>query len=78
MDRIFLAIIVSGLLLVATSTALLVFASNSHPMMTVTAVNLPASVEVRDTWPDYWPMSRRAGSDELTPADGARREQTRF
>jgi hypothetical protein len=71
MDRIFLAIIVSGLLLAATSTALLVFSSSSHPMM---AVNLPVSSDMRETWL----MSRRTGSDELAPSDSARREQTRF
>jgi hypothetical protein len=74
MDRIFLAIIVSGLLLAATSTALLVFSSSGHPMMTVTAVNLPASADMHDSWS----MSRRTGSDKLAPFDSARREQTRF
>ena len=74
MDRIFLAIIVSGLLLAATSTSLLVFASSGHPMMTVTAVNLPVSADIRDNWS----MSRRTGSDELASSDSARREQTRF
>jgi hypothetical protein len=40
MDRIFLAVIVSGLLLATTSTALLVASSGSPP--TVSAMNLPA------------------------------------
>ena len=74
MDRIFLAVIVSGLLLAATSTALLVFLSGGRPMMTVSAVNLPVSADMRESWL----MSRRTDFDRLARPDSARREPTRF
>jgi hypothetical protein len=74
MDRIFLAVIVSGLLLAATSTALLVFSSSGHPMMAVTAVNLPASTDAQETWVP----PPRVSADKLVPPAGVRGEQTRF
>jgi hypothetical protein len=71
MERIFLAMIVSGLLLATTSTALLVV-GNDAPV-TVSAMSLPAP-----SLASGMVRPRLAEQDKpATPSD-ARREQARF
>ena len=72
MDRIFLAVIVSSLLLVATSTGLLIFANTGA--MTMSAASLPVSADTRDRGL----MPRRTAYDKPTPSDAGRGEQSRF
>jgi hypothetical protein len=72
MDRIFLAVIVSSLLLVATSTGLMIFANTGA--MTMSAASLPASADVLGGGL----MPRRTAYDKLTPPDSGRSEPTRF
>jgi hypothetical protein len=70
MDRIFLAVIVSGLLLAATSTTLLVV-SSGEPLI-VSAMNLPVSAR------DGRPARNRLEQETLIRAGAARDQQTSF
>ncbi len=70
MDRIFLAVIVSGLLLAATSTTLLVVSSD-RPLI-ISAMNLPVLAR------DGRPVSRRLEQKTLMRAGAGRDQQTSF
>ena len=69
MDRIFLAVIVLSLLLIATSSGLLIFANSGA--MTMSAASVPASADMRDARL----MPRRTAYDKLTPPDGGPSER---
>jgi len=69
MDRIFLAVIVSSLLLIATSSGLLIFANTGA--MTMSAASVLASTDMRNGGL----MPRRTAYDKLTPPDSGRSER---